>query len=45
MIGGENGQVMIVVAIPIEFEKSNGKKYFGGWIGNQSSNSHYTSSY
>ena len=42
---GENGQVMIVVAIPIEFQKSNGQKYFCGWIGNQSSNGHYSDAY
>lgn len=42
---GENGQVMVVAAIPVIFEKSNGNKYFGGWIDNQSSHGHYERPY
>lgn len=30
-------QVMVVIAIPVEFIKSNNTKYFGGWIDIQSS--------
>ena len=38
---GEQGQVMVVVAIPVEFIKSDNTKYFCGLIDVQSSNGHY----
>ncbi len=38
---GEQGQVMVVVAIPVEFIKSDNTRYFCGWIDAQSSNGGY----
>lgn len=38
---GEQGQVMVVVAIPIEFIKKDNTRYFCGWIDTQSSNGAY----